>query len=414
MLERLRRRSRPREDEAGASGPQAAQHQAPVASDTETLIDVRDLIARYSNTEHIARADAYFASMPDDAPVLRKPFFGFADAQKNMAGLSELLQRLQLFEGARVMDFGAGTGWLSKIFAYLGCRPIAMDISASGLALGRRAYEQDPLMAGRPIEWRVFDGVTLPLEDESVDRIVCYDSFHHVADQAAILREFHRVLVPGGRIAFHEPGPTHSRTPEAQHDMRKFDVIENDIVVEDIWRIAEDLGFIELELALSAIRTVALPLDRYQRVIAGKPAAADVAAVMQTIYDAGAGLREFSMVKIPDSFCRAGLAARIEVALTDTQGDMLRGRARVTNTGVRWRPSTGARGGVWLGVKRDGADYSRVWLSDSTVLPGQAVEVPVVIPAPAERPVELSFDLVSEHVAWVSELGGALVTVRVE
>ncbi len=411
MLARLLRRGRPREDETVAPEAQAA---APPDAGPP-LIDVRDLIARYSNAEHIARADAYFASMPGDAPVLRKPFFGIADTQKNMAGLSSVLQRLQLFPGARVMDFGAGTGWLSRIFAYLDCRPIAMDISAAGLALGRRAYEQDPLMADRPIDWRVFDGVTLPLDDESVDRIVCYDSFHHVADQAAILREFHRVLVPGGRAAFHEPGPTHSRTPEAQHDMRLFDVIENDIVIEDIWRIAQDIGFIELELALSAIRTVALPLDRYQRAIAGHPAAQDMAALMQTITDAGAGLREFSMVKIPDSFARAGLDGQVELTVTQTGGGVLRGHARVTNTGaVRWRPSVVTRGGVWLGVKLGEADYSRVPLSDAIMMPGVTVEADFAIPLPSERPAALIFDLVAEHVTWFSELGAAPVTVRVD
>lgn len=382
----------------------------------EPLIDVRALIARYSNAEHIARANAYFASMPEDALLLRKPFFGMAETQLNMLGVSEVLQRLKLFPGAAVLDFGAGTGWLSKVFAYIGCAPIAVDVSESALALGRRAFERDPLAKDLSIDWRVFDGARLPLEDESVDRVVCYDSFHHVADQAAILREFYRVLVTGGRIVFHEPGPTHSKTPEAQYEMRHHDVIENDIVIEDIWRIAQELGFTGLELALSALKTVALPIERYNRAIAGNPAPDDVAAILQNICDAGAGLRIFSMVKGTEIVGRAAgeMTGHFDVLLTETQGDTLHGHARATNTGaVRWRGSVLGAGAVWLGVKQGGKDYGRVWLSAAGVEPGGVVEVDFTLPAPAERPAELVFDLVAEGVMWFQDVGTAPVRISV-
>jgi SAM-dependent methyltransferase len=381
--------------------------------DPPGLIDVKALIARFSGAGHAARADAYFAGLTADAKLLRKPFFGIHETPATLHGAAEMLQLLRLFPGARVLDFGAGTGWFSRILAMLECRPVAVDVSAKALGLGRRVCERDALMAGLPIDWRPYDGVTLPLPDDSVDRILCFDSFHHVADQAAILREFHRVLAPGGRAAFHEPGPQHSKSPAAQYEMRQHQVIENDIVIEAIWALAEPMGFTALELALSTPHAPVIPLADYNRIISGDATLKDVASLLRGLTESAASRRIFAMTKgeaIDDSRAGTGLAGEVTVQLTDIAGEMLRGRARVVNTGVAvWRPSIDEPGGVWLGVKepdnRVQVDAGRIWLSDTPILPGQAVEVEFTHKAPVSRPVRLSFDLVAEQVVWFETLG---------
>jgi SAM-dependent methyltransferase len=386
------------------------------------LIDVKALIARSSSAEHAARADAYFAAMTDDAKVLRKPFFGIRDTQANLHGTAEVLQLLRLFLDARVLDFGAGTGWFSRMLALMECRPIAVDVSAAALDLGRRACERDPLMAGLTVDWRPYDGATLPLDDDSVDRIVCYDSFHHVADQAATLREFHRVLVPGGRAVFHEPGPEHSKSPISQSEMRVHGVIENDIIVEEIGALAAEIGFTDLELALNAPRSPVLKLADYNRIIKGGATLKDAASLLQGLIDSAASLRIFAMTKgaaITDSRAGAGLAGEVTVQLTQIDGDTIHGRAQVVNTGVAvWRPSTAEAGGVWLGVKepdnKTQVDVGRIWLSDTPIMPGQAVEVAFTRPAPAARPTRLSFDLIAEAVVWFETLGAKPVTFLIE
>ena len=386
------------------------------------MIDVKDLIAGASGAEHAARADAYFAGMTEADKVLRKPFFGIRETPANLAGAAAVLQLLQLFLGARVLDFGAGLGWFSRMLALMECRPIAVDVSRRALDLGRRAAERDPAMAGLSIDWRLYDGTVLPLDDESVDRIVCFDAFHHVADQAAALREFHRVLTPGGRVAFHEPGPEHSKTPIAQFEMRQHGVIENDIVLESIWAAAEPIGFTGLEMALLAPRVPVVPFDRYSRLLRGDAALRDAAAMVQALTDAAASLRVFAMTKGQahhDSRAGSGLAGIVTVTMMDRQGATLRGRARVVNTGTAlWRPSTNDPGGVWLGVKepdnKHQVDAGRIWLSDAPIAPGEAVEVDFTLPAPASRPVRLSFDLVAEWVVWFETLGAVPVSVVID
>jgi ubiquinone/menaquinone biosynthesis C-methylase UbiE len=44
----------------------------------------------------------------------------------------------------------------------------------------------------------------LPLADASVDAVFCHQTFHHLADQSRALREFHRVLHPGGVLMLAE------------------------------------------------------------------------------------------------------------------------------------------------------------------------------------------------------------------
>lgn len=51
----------------------------------------------------------------------------------------------------------------------------------------------------------VFDGVVPPVSDASVDVVVCNQVYEHVANPIALLRNIHRVLVPGGVCYFAGP-----------------------------------------------------------------------------------------------------------------------------------------------------------------------------------------------------------------
>ena len=44
----------------------------------------------------------------------------------------------------------------------------------------------------------------IPLPDRIADMVFCHQTFHHLADQNAALREFYRVLKPGGVLLFAE------------------------------------------------------------------------------------------------------------------------------------------------------------------------------------------------------------------
>ena len=118
----------------------------------------------------------------------------------------------------RVLDFGCGAGNLTQHIADLGCEVLASDVSAGCLSLV--ASRQYPTA----VDTVLLNGVDLEgISDESVDAVATYSVLHHVPDYLGVLKEFMRVLKPGGIIYIdHElteeywrPGPTRLEFLEA-------------------------------------------------------------------------------------------------------------------------------------------------------------------------------------------------------
>jgi len=226
-------------------------------------IDYRDIARKFSYAQHAARADQYFSKITIDSSVARKPFASIDEATEILSGLGVLLPNLNLFKGVRVLDFGAGTCWLSRELAKLGASVTAADVSDRALALGQQLIANDPVSASLDVEFvRLIEG-RLPFADGSFDRIVCFDAFHHVPDQELAIREFARVLRNGGLAAFHEPGPHHSQAVQSQYEMRTFGVIESDIRVEELAGVARSAGFTKIELAAYTSHPALISLDQF-------------------------------------------------------------------------------------------------------------------------------------------------------
>ena len=203
--------------------------------------------------------------------------------------------------------------------------------------------------------------------------------------------------------------------------MRQFGVIENDIVLEEIWRAAEIAGFCDLRVAAAVPRSASFTLEQYNRVLAGEVRAQDVTALVAPLVQGAENLRIFSLEKaspIADSRQAGGLAGSLAIHFTRIDADGIAGRARVTNTGEgRWRASSGEPGGVSLGVRHlrgaDKLDFDRIWLSGHGIEPGETVEVGFDLMPPQERPARLQFDLLAEHVTWFEAVGGTPVVIDV-
>jgi SAM-dependent methyltransferase len=93
-----------------------------------------------------------------------------------------------------VADIGCGAGTQSLVWATVGHSVHALDVNEPLLQLGReRAVE-----AGCNIDFRVGSATQLPWPDESIDVCIALELIEHVADWQACVREFVRVLRPGG------------------------------------------------------------------------------------------------------------------------------------------------------------------------------------------------------------------------
>jgi ubiquinone/menaquinone biosynthesis C-methylase UbiE len=133
-----------------------------------------------------------------------------------------------------VLDFAAGTCWLSRLLNQLQCQTISCDVSAAAaLEHGKRLFSEYPVtssLVSKP-EFLLFDGHTLNLPSKSVDRIICHDGFHHIPNQREVILELARVLKRGGIAGFSEPGRFHSQSPQSQYVMKNYTALENDIIL---------------------------------------------------------------------------------------------------------------------------------------------------------------------------------------
>ena len=113
---------------------------------------------------------------------------------------------------AAVLDICCGTGDMTMALLKLrpqGARPILAADFARGM-LSRAARKFDARRPGAPnVVPLEADALHLPLRSGSLDLIVSAFGFRNLANYEAGLKEFHRVLKPGGQLGileFSEPG----------------------------------------------------------------------------------------------------------------------------------------------------------------------------------------------------------------
>ena len=101
-----------------------------------------------------------------------------------------------------VLDAGCGHGQSLSLLtgAFRPERLIAIEHEHKVLVNAQRRAAR----IGPPVALIRGTCAALPLRDGSVDLIFCHQTFHHVVDQEAALREFHRVLRPSGLLLFAE------------------------------------------------------------------------------------------------------------------------------------------------------------------------------------------------------------------
>jgi SAM-dependent methyltransferase len=147
-----------------------------------------------------------------------------------------------------ILDFGAGSGWITELLCRMGKQVVAFDIHGDLEACLNRRIAADQRLSSSQIGFEHGDGHQMPFSDNSFSNLVCYDTLHHMHDYPRVFAEFFRVLAPGGRAIFVEPGAQHSKSPNTiafleQQKAHDPTWIERDVVLDEIDEIARQSGF---------------------------------------------------------------------------------------------------------------------------------------------------------------------------
>ena len=147
-----------------------------------------------------------------------------------------------------VLDFGAGSGWISEFCCRMEMQTVAFDIHGDLNACLENRVNADKRINPDILSYTHGDGHVMPFESDVFGHLLCYDTLHHMHDYPKVFSEFFRVLINGGRGIFVEPGARHSSSLETKafvESKQKDDPtwIERDVVLEEIDQIALDAGF---------------------------------------------------------------------------------------------------------------------------------------------------------------------------
>jgi ubiquinone/menaquinone biosynthesis C-methylase UbiE len=154
-------------------------------------------------------------------------FWSFAAPAYNLPALQqwvyrpahdEVIARLRAYPSRRIADIACGTGILADRIE----REVEPE-EIYGVDMSHGMLNQARARSTR-VRWLRGPAEHLPFDDEALDAVVTTSAFHFF-DQAAALREFNRVLAPGGLVAVaalsaRQPllqGPVASKWKPAHH-----------------------------------------------------------------------------------------------------------------------------------------------------------------------------------------------------
>jgi ubiquinone/menaquinone biosynthesis C-methylase UbiE len=142
-----------------------------------------------SDVEAAVRRETYGEDLGQTSWMTASEWLAFADL-------------LRITQSSEVLEVGSGSGGPAVYLALVrGCRITGVDVNEHGVRNAARLAE------GRGIaertQFRALDASQpLPFADASFDAVVANDAICHIGRRPSALREWHRVLRPGGRAIF--------------------------------------------------------------------------------------------------------------------------------------------------------------------------------------------------------------------
>ena len=142
-----------------------------------------------STAEGAVRRETYGEDLGQSSWLTATEWLGFAD-------------QLGIGEGSDVLEVGSGSGGPAVyLAAKRACRVTGVDVNEHGVRNAIALAEAREL-ADRTHFQAVDASQPLPFGDARFDAVVSNDAMCHLRNRVSVLRDWHRVLRPGGRALF--------------------------------------------------------------------------------------------------------------------------------------------------------------------------------------------------------------------
>lgn len=139
---------------------------------------------------------------------VRRETYGVDIGQTSWTSAAEyvrIVEWLALSAESHVLEVASGSGGPALHLAReTGCRVTAVDVNEHAMSTASAAAEREGL-ADRVTFQRADAMKRLPFADASFDAVLCVDAMNHLPNRLDVLREWWRVLRPGGRGFFTDP-----------------------------------------------------------------------------------------------------------------------------------------------------------------------------------------------------------------
>ena len=115
----------------------------------------------------------------------------------------ELARLAGLREEMRILDIGCGIGGPARtLVSEFGCHVTGLDLTEEFCRVADMLNERVGI--GDKITVRHRDALEMPFDDGSFDLVWTQHTSMNIEDKERLFRDIHRVLRPGGRLAFHD------------------------------------------------------------------------------------------------------------------------------------------------------------------------------------------------------------------
>ncbi|QBD77147.1 methyltransferase domain-containing protein [Ktedonosporobacter rubrisoli] len=138
----------------------------------------------------------------------------------------------------RVLDVATGTGHTALAVAPYASEVIALDLTSSMLQNAQQLARERQV---HNISFIEGNALSLPFADNSFEVVTCRQAAHHFSDVAKAVKEWRRVLKPGGRLVLVDT--ISPEEPEQDTFLNTFEVLRDPSHVRDL-RISEWLALL--------------------------------------------------------------------------------------------------------------------------------------------------------------------------